>query len=94
MREFHEEVDLPIKLETFLNAILEGWNGTSVTFLISTTIDVTYDFNPEETIPAEKDEWKNDLRWLSHEELKRIPTNQLLDGLIYYQSIIIKNSIE
>ncbi|MFX1379169.1 MAG: NUDIX hydrolase [Promethearchaeota archaeon] len=94
MREFHEEVELPIKLETFLNAILEGWNGTSVTFLISTTIDDTYDFNPEETIPAEKDEWKNDLRWLSHEKLKRIPTNQLLDGLIFYQSIIIKNSIE
>ncbi len=92
IRELNEEVNLSIKIETSLSAIIEGWNGTSVTFLISTTIRDSVNFNPDETIPAEQDEWKNGLRWLSHEELKQIPSNQLLDGLIYYQSKIFENS--
>ncbi|MFW9972050.1 MAG: NUDIX hydrolase [Candidatus Odinarchaeota archaeon] len=92
MRELNEEVNLPFKEELFLNAVLEGWNGTSVTFLISTIIHESYNFNPKKSVLAEEDEWKDNLFWISTEELKRISNKHFLDGLIYYQSKLLENS--
>ncbi|MFX1417998.1 MAG: NUDIX hydrolase [Promethearchaeota archaeon] len=86
MREAHEEINLPLQQDAYLSAILVGWNGVSVTFLITTFLSDSYSFSPDEIIHAEAEEWKDDLRWLSVDKLKRVPKNQLLDGLIYYQS--------
>ncbi len=90
-RELYEEVSIPLKSKAFLKAILVGWNGVSVAFIISTKINEAYNFNPNEIIPAKEDEWEHNLKWQSVEELKSILINELLDGLIYYRSKIIKS---
>jgi 8-oxo-dGTP pyrophosphatase MutT (NUDIX family) len=83
MREIYEEVKLPLKEECKLISILNGWNGISVTFLLQTDLSKNYKFDPDEFIVAEKDEWLNNLYWISTKELRECKNNQLLDGLIY-----------
>jgi 8-oxo-dGTP pyrophosphatase MutT (NUDIX family) len=83
MREIYEEVKLPLKEEWKLISILNGWNGISVTFLLQTDLSKNYKFDPDEFIVAEKDEWLNNLYWISTKELREYKNNQLLDGLIY-----------
>lgn len=86
MREAYEEIQIPLKLKAFLTAILAGWNGVSVAFIISTSISDSYNFNPKEVIPTKDEEWEGNLRWLSIEELKNRKTDQFLEALIYYRS--------
>jgi 8-oxo-dGTP pyrophosphatase MutT (NUDIX family) len=93
IRELKEEVSLPFQKDMVLTAILEGWNGISVTFLITIKTHQSYNFRPYESIPADKDEWNNDLMWIPNIELKKKTQTQFLDGLIYYQSKVIKNSM-
>jgi 8-oxo-dGTP pyrophosphatase MutT (NUDIX family) len=93
IRELNEEVSLPFQKNMFLNAILEGWNGISVTFLIEIKTHDSYNFKPSESIPADKDEWNKDLIWMPIIELRKKKQTQFLDGLIYYQSKVIENSI-
>ncbi len=94
IRELNEEVSLPFQKNMFLNAILEGWNGISVTFLIKIRTHNSYNFKPYDSIPADKDEWNNDLVWMPIAELKKKTQTQFLDGLIYYQSKVIENSLK
>jgi len=87
MREVYEEIHIPLESDALLKAILVGWNKISVTFLTSSSISTCYSFNPdEETIPADKHEFESNLHWLSIQDLKKLPPDQLLDGLIYYRS--------
>ncbi|MFX1374509.1 MAG: NUDIX hydrolase [Promethearchaeota archaeon] len=90
IRELHEEVKLSFDSAAFLTEIIAGWNNVSVTFLISAVVSKSYDFNPIKTVSAEQDEWEGSLRWLSIEDLKTMKPNQLLDGLAYYKSKIMK----
>ena len=85
MREIKEETPFEFQSNAKLNAVLLGWNNISVTFLTTISIKNNKDFNPLEIIPADKNEWENNLRWLSIEELKNYPPEKLLDGLTYYQ---------
>lgn len=85
MREINEETPFEFQPNANLNAVLLGWNNISVTFLTSISIKSTNDFNPSEIILGDKNEWENNLRWLSIEELKNYPPEKLLDGLTYYQ---------
>ena len=89
IRELNEEVALPFQKNMFLKAILEGWNGISVTFLIKINTRKTYKFKPNESVPSDKTEWNNDLIWMPITELRKRAQNQFLDGLIYYQSKLI-----
>lgn len=93
MREIYEEAQLSFQSDASLYAVLAGWNNISVTFLTSITITEDYNFDPTEVISGDKKEWKNNLRWLSLEDLKNLPSNKLLDGLTYFQ-LKISNSIE
>lgn len=93
-RELLEEVSLPFQKSMSLNAILEGWNGISVTFLIGIKTHNSYNFNPYQSIPADEDEWNDDLIWMPISELKKKTKTQFLDGLIYYQSKVIENSMK
>ncbi len=87
MREICEEIHLPLESDALLKAILVGWNKISVTFLTSTTINATYNFNPnEEVFPADKIEFEGNLRWLSIQDLKKLRPNQLFEGLNYCRS--------
>lgn len=94
IRELKEEVTLPFKKDMFLNAILDGWNGISVTFLITINTIDSYHFIPHESIPADKDEWNHDLSWMSINKLNKKSQTQYLDGLIYFQSKVIKKSLK
>ncbi|TKJ24694.1 MAG: hypothetical protein CEE42_09785 [Promethearchaeota archaeon Loki_b31] len=93
MREIYEETLIPFQSDASLYAVLAGWNNISVTFLTSITITEDYNFDPTEVISGDKKEWKNNLRWLSLEDLKNLPSNKLLDGLTYFQ-LKISNFIE
>lgn len=93
MREIYEEAPIPFQSDASLCAVLAGWNNISVTFLTSITVTEDYNFDPKEVIIGDKKEWKNNLRWLSLEDLKNIPSNRLLDGLTYFQ-LKISNPIE
>ena len=93
MREIYEEAPIPFQSDASLCAVLAGWNNISVTFLTSITVTEDYNFDPTEVIIGDKKEWKNNLRWLSLEDLKTLPSNKLLDGLTYFQ-LKISNSIE
>ncbi|NVM45183.1 MAG: hypothetical protein HWN79_09710 [Candidatus Lokiarchaeota archaeon] len=88
MREIYEEAPFHFQPNTYLYAILLGWNNVSVTFLTSETINEDYDINPRDLIIGDKKEWENNLRWLRIEDLKKYPPNKLLDGLYYYQKKI------
>jgi hypothetical protein len=92
IRELNEEESLPFQKNMFLNAILDGWNGISTTFLIKIITHNSYNFNPNKSIPANKDEWEDDLVWMPITELKKKTQTQFLDGLIYYQSKVIEHS--
>ena len=93
MREIYEEAQLSFQSDASLHAILVGWNKVSTTFLTSTTVTEDYNFDPTEVISGDKKEWKNNLRWLSLEDLKNFPSIKLLDGLTYFQ-LKISNFIE
>ena len=93
MREIYEEAPIPFQSDASLYAVLAGWNNISVTFLTSIKITEDYNFDPTEVISGDKKEWKNNLRWLSLEDLKNLPSNKLLDGLTYFQ-LKISNFIE
>lgn len=93
MREIYEEAHLPFQSDASLYAVLAGWNNISVTFLTSITITEDYNFDTTEVIIGDKKEWKNNLRWLSLEDLKNLPSNKILDGLTYFQ-LKIANPIE
>jgi len=88
MREIYEETPFLFQSNPHFYAIIAGWNNVSVTFLISATIKEDYNFNPTDIIIGDKREWKNNLRWAKIEDLKKIPSNRLLDGLYYYQKRI------
>lgn len=85
MREIYEETPFLFQSSPHLYSIISGWNNISVTFLISSIIREDSNFNPTEFLAGDKREWENNLRWLQIENLKKIPSNKLLDGLIYYQ---------
>jgi len=91
LREVYEEAPLRFQPNTYLNAILLGWNNISVTFLTSVTINEDCNFNPEDHINGDKNEWANNLRWLRIEDLKNYPRNKLLDGLCYYQKSLVSD---
>jgi len=86
LREIYEEVGISLCKDIFLISILKGWNEVSVTFLLRAKVKKNNDFSPDKTILAEKDEWENNLNWISLKKLKKLSNKQLLDGLIYYQS--------
>ncbi len=94
LRELNEEVNLPLKKDMFLTAILDGFNGISVTFLITINTLDSYHFIPNESLPADQDEWNKDLVWMPVAELRNETEKQYLDGLIYYQSKVIENSMK
>ncbi|MFX0006359.1 MAG: hypothetical protein ACFFA7_10305 [Promethearchaeota archaeon] len=94
IRELYEEVSLPFQEDKILIAILEGWNGISVTFLLKIKIHNSYNFKPYESLSADKDEWNNGLSWMSVAELKKKTQTQFLDGLIYYKSKVMENSMK
>ena len=89
MREIHEEV--PFNLESWFNliAILHGWNNVSITFLTSSNMEGIADFDSSAQFPGDENEWESGLRWISEEQLIKMPSNKLLDGLIYYRSTIM-----
>ena len=93
MREIYEEAPIPFQSDASLCAVLAGWNNISVTFLTTITVTEDYNFDPMEVIIGDKNEWKNNLRWLSLEDLKKFPSIKLLDGLTYFQ-LKIANPIE
>ncbi|MFX1389433.1 MAG: NUDIX hydrolase [Promethearchaeota archaeon] len=91
LRELNEEVNLPLNPESTLVAILVGWNGVSVTFLVSTTIATSFHFNPKKKVKPGEDEWEEDLKWFPINNLNQMNKSELLDGLLYYISKISKN---
>ncbi|MHA1671667.1 MAG: NUDIX domain-containing protein [Promethearchaeota archaeon] len=90
MREVYEEAPLNYRKDHNLLAILTGWNDVSVTFLLSAVIDDFTRFNSKRIINSDKNEWENDLWWLSIQNLKEQSDENILDGLIYYRSKIKK----
>lgn len=87
MREIKEEVNLEFGNVVNLIAIISGWNGISITFLLSTQIDLPV--TPYQKIHGDNDEWEDDLEWMPIYDL--LKTNQnaitILDGLKYYLSL-------
>lgn len=88
LRELKEEVPLNTYYKAYLIAIIAGWNGISVTFLIKTKLRKQHVFNPSEIIVSEKNEWLNGLRWISLPKFRALSNDQLLDGLLYFKSKI------
>jgi len=85
VREINEEIPLPLEPENFLTAILTGWNGVSTTFLITTTIKHTSNFNFGEVISGDPKEWDGNLRWINSTQLKELDYKEVTDGLYYYK---------
>lgn len=88
LRELKEEVPLNINYKAYLIAIIGGWNGVSVTFLIKTNLRNQHVFNPSKIIASEKNEWLNGLRWISLPKFRTLSKDQILDGLLYFKSKI------
>ena len=86
LRELKEEVPLNVNYKASLIAIIAGWNGVSVTFLIKTKLPKKYVFNPSEIVASEKNEWLNGLRWISLSKFKTLSNDKILDGLLYLKS--------
>jgi len=88
MREILEEVKLNFVNPIDLIAILSGWNGISVTFLLSTCIDDPVDFS--KNLDGDQEEWANGLNWINVSELNHMNHNFpiMLDGLQYFKSKI------
>jgi ADP-ribose pyrophosphatase YjhB (NUDIX family) len=88
MREILEEVKLNFVNPVDIIAILSGWNGISVTFLLSTFINDPADLS--KSLDADKEEWANGLNWMSVRELNHMEYNSpiMLDGLQYFKSKI------
>lgn len=90
-RELFEEVCISLHPNYFLRAILGGWNNISITFLISAIVSESYKFDPNELILSDKNEWEGDLKWCSITSIKKMPSDNILDGLYYLQLKLIKN---
>ena len=88
MREIYEEVPISLQNENYLISILIGWNNVSTTFLLNAKVNESYEFDPTEIIYSDKKEWQDNLKWLPLEELKTLNSDQLLDGLLYFKSIL------
>ena len=88
MREVFEEAPLNYRKDRNLLAILTGWNEISVSFLLSVVMDDSVGFNYKKMVDSDKIEWNNDLWWFSIHKLKEEPTENILDGMIYYRSKI------
>ncbi len=88
MREVYEEALLNYQKDQNLVAVLTGWNNISVTFLLSVVMDDSTIFDSKRMIDSDKIEWENDLWWLSIQNLKEYPIENMLDGMIYYRSKI------
>jgi len=88
MREVYEEALLNYQKDQNLVAVLTGWNDISVTFLLSVVMDDSIRFDSKRMIYSDKIEWENDLWWLSIQNLKEYPIENMLDGMIYYRSKI------
>lgn len=86
LREIREEVSLSLDSNVSLLAVLSGWNNVSVTFLISTKVSKHFEFKPLEQFNSDQNEWEGNLRWITVEQLKTVPSSQLLDGLTYFRS--------
>jgi ADP-ribose pyrophosphatase YjhB (NUDIX family) len=86
MREILEEVKLNFVNSVYLIAILSGWNGISVTFLLSTCLNEPVDFS--RSLDGDKEEWAEGLNWISVRELNHMNNNSqiMLDGLQYFKS--------
>jgi 8-oxo-dGTP pyrophosphatase MutT (NUDIX family) len=92
IRELREEVLIPLQSNFYLVAILGGWDNVSVTFLISAMINNKNKFNPNDTYESDNNEWEGNLRWLSLKKLERMSSPNFLDGLLYFQSILLEKS--
>ena len=79
---------LNYQMESYLLAVLAGWNDISVTFLLSVVMDESTIFNSKKMIESDKAEWENDLWWLSVQKLKEYSNENILDGLSYFRSKI------
>ena len=84
MREIKEEVELEFKNSFNLIAIISGWNGISITFLLSTQID--HPVTSHQRLHGDKDEWEDGLEWMPIKDLIKMNQGEitLLDGLQYY----------
>jgi len=91
MREAYEEIGIPLEENACLTAILTGWNGISVTFLISVNLKKTYEFDPDESIKTEQNEWYGSLKWFPITDLLKLNKDEILDGLTYYISKLEKS---
>jgi ADP-ribose pyrophosphatase YjhB (NUDIX family) len=88
MREILEEVKLNFNNHVNLIAILSGWNGISVTFLLSTVINDFLD--PSKNLDGDQEEWDDGLNWITIKELLHMNNDSpiILDGLQYFKSKI------
>ena len=88
MREIFEETKLNFVNPIDLIAILSGWNGISVTFLLSTCINDPVDLS--KSLDGDDEEWAEGLNWMSVRELIQMKHNSpiMLDGLQYFRSKI------
>ena len=88
MREIKEEVDLEFVNPVNLIAILSGWNGISITFLLST--EINQPITSHQRLHGDKEEWDDDLEWMPISDIFKMKQNEsvILDGLQYYLSLI------
>lgn len=91
MREVHEEVFLPLQPKVTLRSIFSDRSHVSAGFLISSTLDDSYKFDSHQCIQGEGDEWEDNLRWISVEQILELPDDTLYDGLIYFKSKLMEN---
>ncbi len=92
MREVHEEIFLPLQSKVTLHSIFSDRSQISAGFLISSTLDDSYKFDPHQCIQGEGDEWEDNLRWISIEQLLELPDDTLYDGLIYFKSKLMEKT--
>ncbi|TFG16721.1 MAG: NUDIX hydrolase [Promethearchaeota archaeon] len=93
MREIKEEVDLEFRNPVNLIAIISGWNGISITFLLSTQVDLPV--SSYQRLHGDKDEWEDGLEWMPINDLIKMNQGEItfLDGLQYYLILIRKFEI-
>lgn len=86
MREVHEEVFLLLQPKVTLRSIFSDRNQISAGFLISSTLVDSYNFDPHQCVQGEGEEWEDNLRWISVDQILELPDDTLYDGLIYFKS--------
>lgn len=86
MREIFEEVKAPLKKEANLVAMIKGCHELSVMFLLETQFSEEFAFSSQQKIPGGDNEWEGDLYWISKTSLIRLDNQDMLEGLVYYQS--------